>query len=393
MPDRAPKRPSAGATTPPELAPELGSTALALADALESRLPAGPVADDVRARFEFLRQLPPVNRMEELPSVLSAFEGAVAGSGGDAQAEHEAIRRLVQERHTALMGSPSFADWLEAPRRHSAMFAWLMRDHLTRLEQAGATVERHGEETQLLQVQLARLRQEHENVLLELERCRSLADVGLLAAGIVHDFNNVLTVIGGYASIARVADGAQRQLSLERIAQATQRAAEMSRTLLRWVRHDRPRPEIVDLNPLVSEVLDLLAPSAPTRVIVSRQLGANLPLVTADPIEIRRIVLNLVTNAWQAVGEGSGEVVVRTALAEGRFREVWIEVADDGRGMSADVSARVFEPFFSTREGGSGLGLSTVQQIVDRLGGRVEVWSEPGKGARFRVSLPAPIPA
>jgi len=274
--------------------------------------------------------------------------------------------------------------------RHSAMLAWLLRDHVSRLDQAGDAIGGRPDETASLRRELAELRAGHERVLAELERRRSLSDLGLLAAGMVHDFNNLLTVISGHASIARVGDEAQRDLSLERIVQATQRAAELSRTLLRWVRHDTPTPERTDLNALVAEVLDLLAPSAPARVLLSRAPGADLPDVTVDPVEVRRVVLNLVTNAWQAIGDRPGEVVVRTGPGEGRFPEVWFEVADDGRGMSPDVSARAFEPFFSTREGGSGLGLATVQRIVDRLGGRIEVWSEPGRGARFRVSLPAP---
>jgi signal transduction histidine kinase len=273
--------------------------------------------------------------------------------------------------------------------RHAAMFTWLVRDHIERLGRAGAELTGPAEEVARLRDEIAALETQQDRLLRELERGRTLADAGLLATGVVHDLNNLLTVIGGHAVMARANDDEQRRNSLDRIVLATQRASDLSRLLLRWVRHDEPKPEPCELAALAGEVLDLLSAVTPPGVAVHREFATDVPRALADPIEVRRVVLNLVTNAWQALGDRTGSVTVRTGAAEGRRLEAWLEVEDDGCGMSPDASARVFEPLFSTREHGSGLGLPIVQRIVDRLGGRVEVWSEPGRGARFRVSLPA----
>jgi signal transduction histidine kinase len=256
------------------------------------------------------------------------------------------------------------------------------------IEQAGRDVDPAVASDAPLRSELARLRDEHAAVLRELEQRRAQADVGLMAAGLVHDFNNVLGVITGHASIARSSAGPREQASLDLILQAAHRASELSRTLLRWVRHERPEPEPVDVSAIAGEVIQLLGTSAPSRVLLVRRLATSLPLVLADPIELRRVVLNLVVNAWQAIGDQPGEVRITTGISGAPAHEVWLEVVDDGRGMSPDVSARIFDPLFSTREGGTGLGLSTVHAIVERTGGRIEVWSRPGNGARFLVSLP-----
>ncbi len=332
-----------------------------------------------------MRALPAARASSELPELLSGFERDVAGPQGDTDAEHEALRVLIHERHAVLLADPAFAQWLDAPHRHAAMLAWLLRDQVARIEQADRDADPANE---TLRRELARLRTEHAAVVRELEQRRAQADIGLMAAGMVHDFNNVLSVIAGHASMVRSTASPRDLASLDLILQAAHRASELSRTLLRWVRHERPRPEPVDVSAVAREVVDLLAISAPSRVLMVRRLAADLPLVLADPIELRRVVLNLVVNAWQAIGDGPGQVSVATGISGGDAPEVWLEVLDDGRGMKADVSMRVFEPFFSTRDGGTGLGLATVHSIVHRAGGRVEVWSQPGRGARFRVSLP-----
>jgi signal transduction histidine kinase len=372
--------------TPAALDPSAVALAVdALAGALAARVAADGTGDAARRRLAAIRALPASRVLAELPDLLGALERDLAGPDGDADAEHDALRTLVHERHAVLLGDPAFAQWLEAPHRHAAMLAWLLRDQVTRLERADRDLP-PGDAG--LRRELARLREEHAAVVRELEQRRAQADVGLMAAGMVHDFNNVLTVISGHASIARSTAGPRETPSLDLILNAAHRASELSRTLLRWVRHGRPEPEPVDVSALVREVLDLLATSAPPRVLLVRRLTAHLPVVLADPIELRRVVLNLVVNAWQAIGDGPGEVTVATGTSGDGEREVWLEVLDDGRGMDADVSARIFDAFFTTRDGGTGLGLATVHSIVDRIGGRIEVWSQPGRGARFLVSLP-----
>jgi signal transduction histidine kinase len=380
---RTPRRRATGAPKPAPCVP--AEAVAALADSLVSRLPAGPAGAAARNRVDAIRALPAARALSELPDLLAGLECDLAGSDGDTDAEHEALRVLVRERHAVLLGDPAFAHWLEAPHRHAAMLAWLLRDQVDRLEKADRDID-PGDAP--LRRELARLRDQHAAVVRELEHRRAQADIGLMAAGMVHDFNNVLTVITGHASIARSSAGPRERPSLDLILQAAHRASELSRTLLRWVRHGHPEPEPVDVSAVVREVLDLLATSAPPRVLVVRRLSADLPMVMADPIELRRVALNLVVNAWQAIGDGPGEVTVATGASGHPVSEVWLEVVDDGRGMNPDISARIFDPFFSTRDGGTGLGLSTVHSIVGRIGGRIEVWSQPGRGARFLVSLP-----
>jgi signal transduction histidine kinase len=365
----------------------------ALAASLAGRVPAGRAGDAARARLDALRALTGATAHAELPELLSGLERDLAGPLGDTDEEHEAMRVLIRERHPGLLAAPGFADWLEGPHRHAAMLAWLLRDQVTRLEQADRDVGPDVAADAPLRRELARLREEHATLVRELEQRRAQADIGLMAAGMVHDFNNILTVITGHASIARSSSGPRERQSLDHILQAAHRASELSRTLLRWVRHGRPEPEPVDVSAVAREVLDLLAISAPPRVLTVRHLAADLPAVLSDAIDLRRVVLNLVVNAWQAIGDGPGEVKVATGTSGDRPREVWLEVVDDGRGMNPDVSGRIFDPFFSTREGGTGLGLSTVHSIVARNGGRIEVWSQPGHGARFLVSLPVHLEA
>lgn len=360
-----------------------------LVRSLTARAPAGPRGERARNLLAGLMALPAARRPLELPEVFSAFERELARVEGDAEQVHESLRALVHEKHPELLGDPSLAQWIEAPHRQSSMMTWLLRANAERLEQLQGELADGIAETAQLREELQALRTEHGAVLTELERRRTLSDVGLLAAGIVHDVNNVLNAIAGRAAVVRARAVERDARELDHVIEATHRASEMTQRLLAWVRHDRHAPEPVDLSALAAEVLDLLAPSAPLRVILERRLATGLPMVLADPVDLRRVVLNLVANAWQAIDGGVGRVVVATGVADGRVAGAWIEVADDGCGLDADATTRVFEPFVSDRPGGTGLGLALVRQIVDSLDGSIEVTSRPGAGATFRVTLPA----
>ncbi len=356
---------------------------------LRAQLPPGVAGERLRRRLAALLALPSRRRVAELPEMLAAITDERRRAGEDGDAVHAALRTLVHEHHAVLLRAPALAHWLEAPERRSAMLAWLVRDSAERVGQLQDDVPGESAGIERLHAELAQLEAEHRLVVRELERRRALSDVGLLAAGIVHDFNNLLHAIAGQATLVRTGAGERERAAMDQILEITHRASDLTRHLLQWVRHERTAPEPLDLSVLASEVIDLLAPSAPVRVLLVRRLGAGLPPVLADPVELRRVVLNLVVNAWQAIGTAAGEVVVATGATAGRDGGVWIEVADDGRGMDADTSARVFEPFFSTRPDGTGLGLASVREIVERMHGAIQVWSEPGRGARFRVTLPA----
>jgi hypothetical protein len=267
-----------------------------------------------------------------------------------------------------------------AGRRRTAN-AGLQEEH----RRLSAEVERLGAE--LARADSGRLALERD-----LERSRRLADRGLAAAGLAHDFNNLLQIIVGHAAIALegLPGTAPAHSALQRLLTAANRAADLSRGLARWDRDEKPAPRPVDVNEVVTEVLDLLADSAPAQVEEARELAPGLPHLSAHPSDVRRIVLNLVLNSWQAIGTDRGRVRVATGAAAGPGGPlVWVEVEDDGPGLTDEARQRVFEPFYTTRECGSGVGLPCVSRLVERWGGRIEVWSVRGQGARFRVSLPA----
>jgi signal transduction histidine kinase len=359
-----------------------------LVRALAARAPAGPRGERARNLLAGLTAMHAARRPFELPEVFAAFERELARLDGDPESVHEWLRALVHEQFPELLGDPALAQWVEAPHRMSSMMTWLLRANAEKLESLQGELGDSKSEVSKLRAELARLQAEHGAVVSELERRRTLSDVGLLAAGIVHDFNNVLHTISGQATTVRSRADERDAEAMDRVLEATHRAAEMTHRLLLWVRHTSVKPEPVDVSAMADEVLDLLGPSAPPRVLLVRRLAPGLPMVMADPVELRRVVLNLVVNAWEAIGGNPGRVTVSTGAAEGRRAGTWLEVADDGRGMDADTTERVFEPFFSTRTDGTGLGLSLVREIVDRLDGEIEVASRPGEGTRFRVVLP-----
>lgn len=376
-----------GAGRPAALA-EIADAIPVLARTLAARAPAGPRGERARNLLAGLLALPAARQPAELPDVFAAFERELSRLEGDPEAVHESLRALVHDHHPVLLGDTALAQWIEAPHRQSSMATWLLHANAARLEQLQGALGERVSEVARLRAEIDRLKAEQGAVIAELERRRTLSDLGMVAAGVVHDFNNVLHVISANASTAGRVPGGEAQ-AMSRVLDATMRASEMTQRLLQWIRHSTPSPEPVDVSALTGEVLDLLAPSAPARVLLVRRLEPGLPPVLADPVDLRRVVLNLVVNAWDALGGRSGQVVVATGAAQGRRSGAWLEVADDGQGMDADTCARVFEPFFSTRPDGTGLGLNLVREIVDRLGGEIEVASRPAEGTRFRVTLAA----
>ena len=219
-----------------------------------------------------------------------------------------------------------------------------------------------------------------------------LEALGRLTGGIVHDFNNLLFVITGQVELAR------RQLAPEHPAfarlapalQAADRAAALTRQLLAFGRGSDPRPRLVDVNAVVAQLDGMLQRVIGEDVQIEVRAGAGLGRVEADFAETEQLLLNLALNARDAMPHG-GRLVIETKAVG---RHVMLAVSDDGMGMDQGTRQRIFEPFFTTKpEGaGSGLGLATVQRIVERQGGRIRVESAPGRGTTFRVYLPCVDP-
>jgi signal transduction histidine kinase/ActR/RegA family two-component response regulator len=241
-----------------------------------------------------------------------------------------------------------------------------------------------------------RARDELEARLLQ---ARRLESIGRLAAGVAHDFNNVLTVVFAEASRLARADEPRAKAAAGSIQEAAERAAALTRQLLTFGRRQASEPEVLDVSAVVRRLERLLARFVGGDIRLEVRLADGLPALRADRIEVEQILLNLVTNARDAMPEG-GVVTIETAIAPAALREqaevaagdaVLVRVRDTGAGIAPEVRARLFEPFFTTKAigKGTGLGLATVRDIVTRLGGGVVVDSVPGAGATFTVVLPA----
>ncbi len=250
--------------------------------------------------------------------------------------------------------------------------------------------------------------QEKEQLTRRLQETQKLESLGVLAGGIAHDFNNILTSVLGYASLARLelAGLPSAASHLEQIEQAALRAAELCKQMLAYSGRGHFVVQQVNLSRLVEEALPLLQVSISKRVTLRHDLEGNLPAVIADVTQLRQIIMNLVINAADAIGERSGGVHVATgvmqadrayldqtylspAIEPGTY--VYLEVRDNGCGMTPETMARIFEPFFSTKFTGRGLGLAAVLGIVRGHGGAIRVDSEPDRGTTFRLLLPAAL--
>ena len=253
-------------------------------------------------------------------------------------------------------------------------------------------------------------RKSAENKRLQLERqmqeTQKLESLGVLAGGIAHDFNNLLTVILGNASLAldELPPTSAACDSLKAIEHTALRAAELCRQMLAYSGKGRFVIESIQLGALIRDMVSLLKASISKKAILHLNLAEPLPPLRGDPSQIRQIIMNLVINASEALGEHAGAITLSTGLldespeslagihwgeplAEGPY--VWLEVADTGCGMDPETRRRIFEPFFTTKFTGRGLGLSAVLGIVRGHRGALTVQSEPGKGATFKVLFPA----
>jgi len=226
----------------------------------------------------------------------------------------------------------------------------------------------------------------------KLQRGQRLELIGRLSSGIAHDFNNLLTIVLQLTSLAR--DNLPREHpvheDLQRITEVTEQAAQLTAQLLAISKQRPMSPVRIELNALVRRVLKILHSTLPSCIeLVSKEAQENL-FIRADESQVQQVIMNLCLNARDAMPNG-GKLLVQTeaaALNGTPGHGVHLTVQDDGIGMSDATRARIFDPFFSSKERGTGLGLTIVQQVVDNCGGRIEVTSQPNEGARFDIWLP-----
>ena len=247
---------------------------------------------------------------------------------------------------------------------------------------------------------------ERDNIERKMQETQKLESLGVLAGGIAHDFNNLLTGILGNASMANTEIPAASPLHthLDSIKEASLRAADLCKQMLAYSGRGRFMVQHININQLVEETAQMLKISISKKAILHFHLENDLPPVDADATQIRQVIMNLVINASEAIGENSGVIALTTgvihlerayfdntllapALPEGDY--VFLEVADSGSGMSAETKARIFDPFFTTKFTGRGLGLAAVLGIVRGHKGAIKVDSEIGRGTTFRLLFPA----
>lgn len=234
---------------------------------------------------------------------------------------------------------------------------------------------------------------------------QKLESLGILASGLAHDFNNLLTVVRGNAELVLLdlPPSHPARPSAEQVILACQRSAELISQMLAYAGKSQTLLRTIDLNSIVAEMAALLRAAVPHTTTLDTKLTFGSTPVLADAAQLRQVVLNLVVNAAEAVGETGGQIVLRTFVAEYDVETLrtmyggWhlppgayvvLEVADSGCGMEMATQARIFEPFFTTKATGRGLGMAAVQGIVRSHGGTIAISSTVGLGTTFQILLP-----
>ncbi len=247
---------------------------------------------------------------------------------------------------------------------------------------------------------------EREKLQAQMLQAQKLESLGVLAGGIAHDFNNLLTGILGNASVALLElgeSGAGRE-AIQDVLHAARRAAALTRQLLTYSGKGHREVGAVDLATHVREIAKLVEASISKKVVLSLDVAQDLPAIDADTTQLQQIVMNLVLNAAESIGDGCGTVRVSTGaedldghampdlvaadpIAPGHY--VFVDVSDDGSGMDDATKARIFDPFFTTKATGRGLGLAAVVGILRAHAGAIRITSRLGEGSAFRAYFPA----
>ena len=253
-----------------------------------------------------------------------------------------------------------------------------------------------------------RKRREAEQIALteRVQQAQKLESLGVLAGGVAHDFNNILTIVSNGIALTKREPGlgTAARAHLDAVELAVEHAADLCRQMLAYTGTTRLERETVELSGLVGEMSTMLEASIAKKATLVRELPPGLPTLRADATQVRQIVMNVVLNAAEAIAGGQGVIRVSTgagtidatafvqsaALGEpqpGVY--VWLDVEDNGAGMEPVTVAQMFDPFFTTKFVGRGLGMAAVAGIVRSHGGAIQVDSKPGRGTRVRVLLPA----
>jgi PAS domain S-box-containing protein len=297
---------------------------------------------------------------------------------------------LAEQLQQARKGEPTFSDAIGRRRDDSRLTTSLViRPLKQRGRQSGGYV--------LVMRDISQRRMLEER----LRQSQKLEAIGRLAGGVAHDFNNMLTVILGYAANLEELVGEEFRPSLAEISRAGERAASLTRQLLAFSRQQVLRPQVVLLPEIVTSPLPMLARLLGEHIEIVDVIGTTVPPILADPTQLGQVVGNLAVNARDAMPAGGRLTISVRAIAltaqeaeplTGRDgAHALLEVSDTGTGIDAATQARMFEPFFTTKDvgRGTGLGLATVYGAVQQMNGAIVVDSEMGRGTTFRIYVPA----
>ncbi len=305
-----------------------------------------------------------------------------------------------EERHWSPVNSPVFDE-----RGQLSYIIHRVEDvtEFVRLKQSGSKEHKLTEELRVRAEQMEAEVYSRRRELEESHRQR-LEAVGRLAGGVAHDFNNVLAIVGACADLLHdhVDSRAQRSEWLPNIRKAVERGSQLTRQLLTFSRKQIAEPSVFDLNERLRDMSKLLRPLLGDDIEIAIHAKANFALIEADPGQIDQILVNMALNARDAMPRG-GRFLLETSLMQvdeplassqwsmkaGKY--VLLAISDDGMGMDQETVARIFEPYFTTKEvgKGTGLGLATVYGIVKQSEGHICVYSEPEHGTTFKICLPS----
>jgi signal transduction histidine kinase len=335
---------------------------------------------------------------QALPDVVFAESNLPDGPGLDLLAQVPAQAKfplvlIVGENESADLEALTRAGALDYLRRTKCAFQDL--PHVVE-----RTLLEWDRKVQWRQIEAGRLRLEKQ-----MQQAQKLESLGVLAGGIAHDFNNLLMGILGNAD-PKLFDVPQDSRDGERIAaisKAAEQAADLCRQMLAYSGMGQFAMKKTDLNQVVDKVTRLLKASVSKKAVFKQNLGEALPLIEADDVRLRQVIINLITNAAEAIGDKGGELTVSTSLCDCDqayldtcyLNEslspgpcVKLEIRDTGCGMDQKQIVRIFDSFYTTKFPGRGLGLSAVLGIVRGHSGALRVESEPGKGSAFTVLFP-----
>jgi PAS domain S-box-containing protein len=248
-----------------------------------------------------------------------------------------------------------------------------------------------------------RKRLENEKYLLEqqFQQTQKLESLGVLAGGIAHDFNNILAIIVGYCGLTKM-DYEQAEIHIPEIEKSAERAAALCRQMLAYAGKASLSQAPVNTSMLVDDMVSMLKTTIKHNVVIKPEFGTDIPFIMGDASQLRQVVMNLIINAAEAIGDAEGEIDIKLAqedikeqsekdhlgmiIQAGRY--ICFEVTDNGCGMDDETRRKIFEPFYTTKFTGRGLGMSAVLGIIKAHNGALQLKSQPGHGTTFRVYLP-----